>query len=1017
MRRDLGLVLQGLWFRRWVSLAVLVVAALVVGAAVTGPLFLRAARESVLRDTLAQALTSGRGLSDRYTGSLSDGPVRRVQSGDAAKLAARPVLARVVGPAVTALEAEVDAGRAGATPEAVTLVWRDGLCGHVRVVEGTCTDRPGTVLVSTTTAAIEGWPVGSRLQLSGGPAEVAGTYVPLDPLGDYWADSSYFAAYAAAGARSDPSSLDAVFAGRATVESQDRNASTRATVTRQLDPDRIRVADVPALQQELADWSTPAAGGIVGDTAIPVVLTLAITEVDALALPVTVVETQLLVLCFLVLFLVVANAAEARGPEVALAKLRGVPVGATVAFGLLDTLLLVLLAVPLGFLLAWAWTTGLARSQLAPGVPVVVTASAAWAALGAGAGAVVAAGLAASGTLRRPVVEQWRRASRKVRARPWVVDAAVAVVAVVGLAGLLGRPDATRAAGPLSLVAPGLVILVAALVGSRVLPALCRAAYEPTRRAGRVAGLLAVRQLGRRPSTLRLALLLTVAFGLVVFGVDAWFVAHANAHDRAWTETGAAEVLTVSVPPGVDLGEVVDQIDPSGADATAVSTATDFTRLPSVLLMGVQPDRFARIAFWRSDLGPAPLADLVARLASTSAAPVLLSGDRVRLDVDVPAMTAPAPPVLVADVVQPSALGGTTPVVLGPVGVGRRTLEAALPCPATTCRLAGLELRRPGSTLFGFRGTVVLTGLQVHGTGGWQDLPGALTTAGGWRPVAIGARSAESGPDGTTLGVSAALADGPAWEVADHPTALPALVGTGVSDAGRTSSAGFGSRALPLDPVAVVAALPGGGDRGTIVDRATALRASQGGVSRDVETVWVSAGAQANVRQQLDAAGVAVLDTSSASDLTRVYGRQGPELALLLFLAGASLAALLAGGGAALTLHLNGRRRTYELAAMLALGLRRRTLLASLYLEQGLLVLFGVVVGTAAGLGAAVLALPVIPEFSDAPTAPPLRYDVQVGPVAISVAAAVLVLAAAVAISSASLVRSAHVDQLREAPA
>ena len=52
MRRDLGLVLQGLWFRRWVSLAVLLVAALVVGAAVTGPLFLRAAGESVLRDTL-----------------------------------------------------------------------------------------------------------------------------------------------------------------------------------------------------------------------------------------------------------------------------------------------------------------------------------------------------------------------------------------------------------------------------------------------------------------------------------------------------------------------------------------------------------------------------------------------------------------------------------------------------------------------------------------------------------------------------------------------------------------------------------------------------------------------------------------------------------------------------------------------------------------------------------------------------------------------------------------------------
>ena len=70
-----------------------------------------------------------------------------------------------------------------------------------------------------------------------------------------------------------------------------------------------------------------------------------------------------------------------------------------------------------------------------------------------------------------------------------------------------------------------------------------------------------------------------------------------------------------------------------------------------------------------------------------------------------------------------------------------------------------------------------------------------------------------------------------------------------------------------------------------------------------------------------------------------------------------------------------------------ALGLRRRTLLASLHLEQALLVLFGLVVGTAAGVGAAVLALPSIPAFVDVPTAPPLRYDVHLGPVLLSVLA------------------------------
>ena len=103
-RRDLGLVLQGLWFRRWVSLAVLVVASLVVGAAVTGPLFLRAAQESVLRDTLAQGVPSGRGVADRYTGPVSNDPVRQVQEQDDDKLAERPTLARLLGPPVVALE-------------------------------------------------------------------------------------------------------------------------------------------------------------------------------------------------------------------------------------------------------------------------------------------------------------------------------------------------------------------------------------------------------------------------------------------------------------------------------------------------------------------------------------------------------------------------------------------------------------------------------------------------------------------------------------------------------------------------------------------------------------------------------------------------------------------------------------------------------------------------------------------------------------------------------------------------
>jgi ABC-type antimicrobial peptide transport system permease subunit len=148
-----------------------------------------------------------------------------------------------------------------------------------------------------------------------------------------------------------------------------------------------------------------------------------------------------------------------------------------------------------------------------------------------------------------------------------------------------------------------------------------------------------------------------------------------------------------------------------------------------------------------------------------------------------------------------------------------------------------------------------------------------------------------------------------------------------------------------------------------------------------------------------------------------LYSRQGPALAILLFLAGACLGALLAAGGAMLNLHLSGRRRTYELAAMTAIGVRRRTLLASLYAEQGLLLVFGIGVGVVAGLVGAVLALPSVPEFADQPSAPPMLYGLHTLPVVLVVAAAVVVLAAVVAISSVNLLRVSRFDQLREAPA
>ena len=872
--------------------------------------------------------------------------------------------------------------------------------------------KPGSVMVSATSAGSQHWTVGAPLLIDGIRVTIAGIYAPLDPVGDYWAGHPYFAAFSGSGVAGDlGGTLDAIFAPLETVQAQPADIAAIGAVDRSLDLRRIRLTDVPSLTTELLGYSAVFRGST---SAIVGVLAQATEIKDKLLSPVIVVMAQLLLLCWLILFLVTANAAEARGPEVALAKLRGVPAWRTVAFGLLDTLLLVALAVPIGLGLGYLGVRALADLQLAPGTPVVVTSGAWLAAAGAGAGAAVAAVLAGSRTLRRPVVEQWRRATRAAKARSWVIDTVVVVASVAGLVALT-RGGVIGSSGPnvLALVAPGLVVLAAALLGSRVLPGLCRAAYGPTRRRGRLGAFLAVRQLGRRPSTLRLALVLAVAFGLVAFGVDAWSVASSNAHDRAWTEIGAAKVLTVNPAPGQDLEAIVERLDPSGRDATVVSELTDFSGPGPVQLLAVQPDRFAHVAFWRSDFGQAPLATLTQRLTEQVAPAVSLSGDGLEVTLDAPRLSAQAPPVLVADIAQIG--GGRTSTTLGEVRAGRRTLRGPLPCTTQGCRLIGLHLERPGTSFFPMSGRFVVSALGTHDQGGWHATDANLALPDGWRATSGGAKEPVPTPGGLQLDMSATLADQPTWQVNDQPASLPALMTTLLG--GQDHVVGLDHSTLAVHPVATGPALPGGFGRVIIVDRTYAVRAAANAPTSASETVWLTPSVAGTFPAKLQKAGVTILSTQSAAEQTALYSRQGPALAILLFLAGACLGALLAAGGAMLNLHLTGRRRTYELAAMSAIGVRRRTLLASLYAEQAVLLVFGIGVGVVAGVVGAVLALPSVPEFADQPSAPPMLYGLHTVPVFLVVAVAVVVLAFVVAISSVNLLRVSRFDQLREAPA
>jgi hypothetical protein len=291
-----------------------------------------------------------------------------------------------------------------------------------------------------------------------------------------------------------------------------------------------------------------------------------------------------------------------------------------------------------------------------------------------------------------------------------------------------------------------------AVVASRLLPVACRALSQPTSRdagVGGLGGFLAVRHLARRPGGVRTTMVLITAFALAGFAVAAWAVNRGNDQLIAGTEVGAPAVLTVSVPPGPDLGAVVDRVDPGGHLAAAVDRYTSLTSGTAGLsVLGVRPGRFARVAYWNRSFAAAPLPSLAAALAPPAPPPVTLTGDAVRVTVRVRSLV-PAGAELAADVVVPAGTG-LTPVSLGRLPArGTVTLTGQLAgCPCTlhdlTINLApGQAARRSPATWSSpaCRSTTARAGRppardSPAPPGGARGSPAARPTCSGPRPAA-----------------------------------------------------------------------------------------------------------------------------------------------------------------------------------------------------------------------------------------------------------------------------------------
>ncbi|HEX6921360.1 MAG TPA: FtsX-like permease family protein [Actinomycetes bacterium] len=1025
------LALRAVWWRKGLSLTILLIATLAISAAVVGPMYGRAAEESLLREHLAAADVSQTGVT--LTRNSERAPVAPDELlGSVRRAAADRRLDHYFGPAHLALRTQPSAAirLPGLTrPAAVArLAWRDSQCAALRFVEGRCATGAAEAVLSKPAAAYLHLGVGKPLTIGVGASSqtlrIVGLYEVTDPESSVWFGHNYADAQQAAD--DGPDRLDTVFVSQQAMLRAGQ-AGVYADAERPLLLDRVRLDDLQVLADRLTSLRRELAAG--PEVVVP---TAQLTDVVAqikddrksVTLSALLATVQLVLLTWFVLYLVVANTVEERSDEIALAKLRGLSPTSTASFGLAEPLLLLLLALPLGLLAGFAAAWRMTGAFLLPGTPVTLGPTVTLWALAAAMGAAVAAGLAARALLTRPLLEQLLGEvdqSARIR-RPVVIDAMVLVLAGAGVYQLVrttgGGADPTDG---LALLTPGLVALAAGLLGGRVVPVLARSMHRRTRRPRRIGAFLATRHVARRPAALRVVVLVCVAASLATFAVDAWQVAGRNRDHLAAQEVGAAEVIHVAAPSTLRLVQAVRAADPSGRHAMAVAELVPNGGTGPNRVVAVDTERLARVASWVPEWSGVSLAELARRLHAPAPEPVMLEGKAVRLQVR--ADELPRTPTYLS--VHVKADSGRVAVPLGRLRPGVHDYAGSLPPCAGGCRLEDLAVERDLGDFAPAAGR--LTVQSVRTDKGTVDA--GLGAEGRWSPVRKNLADpteelpATTGASGSGLQVTFATESSEIPTVApvDTPALLPVVA---VRSAPPTEVPAIKGAALgtALDGaqelttvVGSVEVLPRAGRQGLLTDLSYAERAAADPDSLVDQQVWLAPGTPASVREALAAGGLRTVRVERQAAVRAALDRQGSALALRLFLAAALASVFLALAAAATMVYVSARHRAYEIAAMRSLGVRSRALVGALTREQWWLLGSGTVLGAAAGVLAAWLALPAYPLAKADGNGPPLALSPAY--VAILVLAAiVLALCGAVAHGSArAVVRAGAPDRLREA--
>jgi hypothetical protein len=1037
----LRLAVRGLWYRRSTALIVLVLAVVASAAAVVAPLYSRAAEESIVRDTLQRADGYSLGVHVfRPQGDRED-PVKDDQKAPFAAAAMRnhlthPAFGTVRIAYQTRGTYHPSAGPIRGSIVVGRVVERPGVCAHLPTLTGRCPRQPSEGIVSRRSLALLGIKVGDMLPIdlneltideSGTVpptllVKVVGSFDPVSVATSYWVGQPYFTEFFPTsvpnGLGDLPPVADPVFVGQGTAAAA---KITGYTIDAPVLANRVRLDDGPALVGQVQGLSHfLSAYALSSETHLPSALELANNGRDLVRIASPLAVTQLVLLSWWTLFLVVGSATEERSPELGLAKLRGLSQGQTGRFGLAEIVLLLVVAAPLGTVAGYAAVRASSPHVFAPGTHVAMTSSVLLTVSIALSGGVLTAALAARRVFRRSVGDLLRRVpSRGSGRRGTVLEGVVITLAIAGIAQLIsdrgGRPS------PVAVLAPGMVAVVGGLFASRLLVGFARSGSIRAAQRGKAARLIGWCGVARRPGTARIASVLAIATCLMLIGVEAWTVAERGRVERSSAEVGAAVVLNVRASDSNALLSAVRKADPSGRYAMAAVVVADSNQEDTVL--AVDSSRADRIMRW----GPpdAKPSRSIRSLISPPVAPrIVLRPGRLVVTATVNTMQSPSPLKLTARL---DRAGVAVLLPMGSLSLGRATYTAEVPqgCRAG-CRFAALTIGHAARDLTAATAKLSLSGIAAGPPGDVQPLDTAFAQPSSWR---AGAATA-GGPQATvraggSLSVDLATPGGFDVEIVhgDAPDPLPAYAG---SDAGRdptepgavptVTSEGVSGTDTRFRPVRTGAFVPQAGRAALLVDLELALRGTSSAPAGDRQ-IWLARDDRSTERRftrALAAQNIRVLSRETSARVERGYAGDGAVLALRLLLVCGAAAIVVSVGALLVAAYVGRRQRAYEVAALRVVGLSRRTVRALLLREALATVLISLAAGGVAALIATWVVLPSLPQFDNPSDTVAVRYTPDAASGWVALAGLGLVLGAVGLSVTALQLRSGRADRLRE---